>query len=88
MSENKKFWDTKNGKILSHTIHEHNSGLGIIANYKSVITTLLKTKLITFVDSDTEETFMKSIIGIEEGRVRCREAVDYCYTKFKEQEDE
>lgn len=88
MSENKKFWDTKNGKILSHTIHEHNNGLGIIANCKSVITTLLKNDRIIFLGSDTEETFMKSIIGIEEGRVRCREAVDYCYTKFKEQEDE
>ena len=88
MSKDKNFWNTKNGKILSHTIHDHNSGLGTIVNYKNILTTLLKNKLITFVDSDAEETFMKSIIGIETGRVKCREAVDYCYTKFKEQEDE
>jgi len=85
---NTDFWKTDNGKILSHTIHDHNSGLGIIVNYKNILTSLLKNNLITFVDSNTEETFMKSIIGIETGRVRCREAVDYCYTKFKEKENE
>ncbi len=82
------FWGTDDGKILSHTIHEHNSGLGIIINNKNILTTLLKNNLITFVNSDAEETFMKSIIGIETGRVKCKEAVDYCYTKFKEKQNE
>jgi hypothetical protein len=85
---NTNFWKTDNGKILNHVIHEHNSGLGIIVNYNYLLEGLLKDKLITFADSDAEGRFIKAIKGIDKGKVRCREAVDYCYTKFKEKEDD
>lgn len=84
----KSFWKTDNGKILSHTIHEHNSGIRIIVNYNNLLKRLLEHKLITFTNLDSEELFIKSIEGIEKGKIRSKEGIDYCYTKFKEKENE
>lgn len=88
MSKDKNFWNTKNGKILSHTIHDHNSGLAIAGSWKSFIISLTKKNAIIFDTEETKDDFNKAINGINTGLDKCKEAVDYCYTKFKEQEDE
>lgn len=73
-----KFWDTEEGKILSHGIHEHSSGLGMIINELNYIELLTKKEKIT--KNDYEISFNR----IKDGRNKCKEAMDYIYNKFKE----
>lgn len=66
-----KFWTTDLGKILSHGIHDHNSGLGIIVNYTSMI-------------KKNPEKIDEYLVNILTGKKKCEESIDYIYTKIRE----
>jgi hypothetical protein len=82
------FWKTDSGKIFNYVIHEHNSGLGYIANAKAQIDYLIKNNNINFADKESEKRFIHLLSLIIKGKEKCKEAVDYCYTKLKEKQNE
>jgi|SRR6187402_45060 len=75
-----RFWDTELGKKFSHTIHEHNSAIGMIRSYVQFIETYYKdpTKL-------TEERFLLYLKNTEESCKKALDAVDYTYKYAQEQ---
>ena len=79
-AENKsiKFWDTKEGKILSHAVHDHNSGLGRIVNNVYYLKELLK-------DKDYENPrILITLDSITSAKDDCRNAMDYAYNNIKD----
>jgi hypothetical protein len=82
------FWKTPEGKILSHTIHEHSHGLSHIINSIRLIERLVEKGKITFSDKETEDMLLRSLKSMEDGKIKCKESVDYCYNKFKEKQEE
>lgn len=68
-----------NKKVLDHAIHEHNSGLGYIANASYIISEIMKTKSI---GEDNNEIIKQSDLIIR-GKKKCQEAIDYLYTNIK-----
>lgn len=85
MDEKINFWKTDEGKILSYGIHEHNSGLGYINNSISLIKKLIERKQIniTFKDIEIEDIFNRNFKMLEEGKIKCKESVDYIYKEIK-----
>lgn len=83
-----EFWKTKIGKIFNYGIHEHNSGLGYISSSKHYIQYCIDNKLleITFKDDKIKEGFNNSLERIINGKNKCKESLDYIYTKIKEEE--
>ena len=80
--ENKaRFWNTPNGKIISHTIHEHNSGLDSLGINITLLKIYLEKK---FPEALEDEKIQKALEGISNARERMKEAIDYSYNKFKE----
>ena len=69
------FWNSENGKIISHGIHDHNSGLRYLRTYISI----LKIKI-----EKGENIKLEDIEKLEKGLKRCRDSMDYIYIKFKE----
>lgn len=86
MKNETNFWETKIGKILSHGIHEHNSGLGYIQNGKSL---LMKEFKLAQEDELSEISFQilfdKNMATIRKGQDKCKESIDYIYKNLKEQ---
>ena len=80
------FWKTPEGKIMSYGIHEHNSGLGYIINNLRYIELLIEKGHIEI--KGTDENYMKdfnnSLTKIREGKEKCKDSMDYVYTKIKE----
>lgn len=72
-----KFWNSEEGKIISHTIHEHNSAIGLISG---TVYYLRKIKDDGELLSDELE---QRLDKIEEYLRRCKEAVDYAYKELK-----
>ena len=69
---------------MAHGIHEHNSGLGILINWAKFLENhIQKESPETFKD----EKVQKALEGIRHGKERCKEAMDYVYTKFKERHE-
>lgn len=79
-----RFWDTEEGKILSHGIHEHSNGQSLIINSVSIMKRLIENGNIRIEGEDSNiEMFTKSLDLIIKGKERNKEAIDYIYTKFK-----
>lgn len=86
------FWKTPEGKIISYAIHEHNSGLGYIMNNLSFIKLLIENKNIEIkgthesdaVNEKTLKDFHRALERIKDGKVKCKDSMDYVYTKLKE----
>jgi len=76
------FWKTPVGKIFSHGIHEHNSGLGMIINYALFIERLNEKGELT--DEKLKEYLQK----IKDNKNKCEEAMDYVYTEIKKLQEE
>lgn len=73
-----KFWQTQNGKIISHGIHEHNGGLGLIVNNLELLKRYLQEEPLN------KENIEYCIHRINTGKEKCMEGIDYIYTKFEE----
>lgn len=63
------FWKTKEGKILSHAIHEHSSAMFILGSYINLV-----EKDSQHANSDLAKKALK----------KAKDAIDYAYTRFKE----
>lgn len=75
----KKFWDTEEGKILMHGIHDHSHGLQYINSALSIIGRTLESEG----ELDVEE-LKKDLELIEKGRDKCKDSIDYIYKEIKE----
>lgn len=75
----KKFWDTEEGKILMHGIHDHSHGLQYI---NSALNVIMRT--IEYEEELDVEQLKKDLELIERGRDRCKESIDYIYKELKE----
>lgn len=79
MKEDKvNFWKTPEGKIISHGIHEHNSGLGIINNYIRWFEYSLEKGI-----QHSKEEQLEVLARMRDGKVKCRESIDYIYIELK-----
>jgi hypothetical protein len=86
------FWKTPEGKIMSYGIHEHNGGLANINHSVEFIKKLIQegkikikgTDEIEILNDKYIERFMASLERILDGKDKCRDSMDYVYTKLKE----
>lgn len=72
------FWKTPEGKILSHGIHEHNSGLGILQNYIKWFEYSLKNNI-----EHSKEEQLKVLDSMKNAKTKCSESMDYVYEEIK-----
>lgn len=81
-----KFYQTDLGKIMGKGIHDHNSGIGLIASYITFIEwNIEKGKIVI---NEGKEELLKDLEHIKNARTRCRDSVDYMYSKIKEYSEE
>ena len=77
------FWNTKTGKILSHGIHEHSSGISLIkANLNLLAKDFVRDE--KCFSKEDHERMMKTC---KNSLQKCKDSIDYIYTKLKENED-
>lgn len=80
-----RFWDTEEGKILAHGIHEHSRGMSYIINSVAIIKALMMNGSIKFEgDDDSLAQFNKYLELILEGKKVSKDSIDFIYTKFKD----
>ena len=81
MSE--RFWDTEEGKLFGHAIHEHNSAMGMIKNYN-----LFYEKYRDNTDVLTEERILAMIKNNKSSVQKAMDSMDLLYTHFKSKFEE
>ena len=83
------FWDTEEGRIMAHTIHEHNSGLGMLVRAIGVMRRQHERKGVTvsFINNKEKELYYKNLDFIEKGIEKCKESIDYAYKKALEKHE-
>ena len=72
------FWNTKEGKILGHSIHDSNNAV------TSVNSCLRILKRYKERDKPIDDEFWKYLDMAIERQKKIYEAIDYIYVKFKE----
>lgn len=74
-----EFYKTEDGKIMTHVVHDHNTGMGLINNWVVGIERRLEHN-----GEVSMEELKRALAGIKAGVSKAKEAVDYGYVKFKE----
>lgn len=77
-NEEFNFWKTESGKIMSHGVHEHNSGMGYIINAVSFISEEFDSGKLT------KESLDKYLDIILKGKIKSQDGMDYIYEKLAE----
>lgn len=78
MGDKKRFWDTEEGKLFSHAIHEHNSAIGSIKNYNLFYERNRHNQEIL-----TEERIEAMIRNNKENIQKATDSMDLLYKFFK-----
>lgn len=77
-----KFWDTEDGKVFSHAIHEHNSAIGMIKHYNQFFESYRNNP-----DIMTEEVILSMIEKNKKNCEKAFESMDMLYKHFKKNFD-
>lgn len=75
------FFETEIGRIMSYTIHEHNGGIGGLINYIKFIEREVER------DAPNKEQIKEYLQSMMDHQERCKEAMDYAYTRLRELEE-
>jgi hypothetical protein len=79
-----KFWNTKEGKILSYGIHDHSHGLSYISNGIAIIKRRIENKSLIITGTDEAiDDFNYYLDFILKGKTKCKESIDYIYSESK-----
>ena len=81
-SEKPKFWNITEGKILSHTVHEHSNGLSMAVTKLHIMERELN-KISQMTKEEIEVELAKNIEYLKSALDRMRKAMDYGYSEMK-----
>ena len=73
------FWNTKEGKIIGHGIHDCNSAISITKSYLRLLHQRYKER-----GKPIDDEFWEYLDKAIESQKKIHEAIDYIYVKFKE----
>jgi len=76
--EANNFWSTERGGILSHGVHDHNSGIAIIEGFIDILKYNTENDI-----QMTKEEILNYLSKIEKGTKRCTDSIDYIYKEIK-----
>jgi hypothetical protein len=77
-----RFYETEEGKLFAHVIHEHNSAIGMIKNHN-----LFYERHRNNLEILTEERILSRIQSIKDAVDKAQEAMDLLYVHYRTKHD-